>query len=65
VDGQYKFSLLGPGHEASLAMIPASFGNTSLKSPSEPTTFGSSRGDATTRFVLANPHPGYDASATF
>jgi IS5 family transposase len=67
VAGQYKFSLLSPSHEASLAMIPASFGATSLvaKKASEPTTFGATRADATTRFVLANTHPGYDATATF
>lgn len=65
VDGQYKLSLLNPSHEASLAMMPASFGTTSLaKKASEPTTFGASR-DATTRFVLASSHPGYDATATF
>ena len=64
--GQYKFSLLNPSHEAALAMMPASFGNTSLaaKKPSEPATFGAGR-DATTRFVLASPHSGYDATATF
>jgi hypothetical protein len=64
--GQYKFSLLNPSHEASLAMIPASFGTTPLvaRKASEPTTFGASR-DSTTRFVLASSHPGYDATATF
>jgi hypothetical protein len=66
VAGQYKFSLLNPGHEASLAMIPATFGTTSLeaKKSSVPATFGASR-DTTTRFVLASSHPGYDNSATF
>jgi hypothetical protein len=67
VAGQYKLSLVSPSHEASLAMIPASFGTTSLvaKKSSEPTTFGATRADATTRFVLASAHPGYDATATF
>ena len=48
-------------------MIPASFGAPSVvtKKTSEPTTFGATRADATTRFVLANTHPGYDATATF
>jgi hypothetical protein len=66
VDGQYKFSLLSPGHDPALAMIPASF---NLEAParkaSAPTTFGASSAQSTTRFVLANSHPGYDVSATF
>ncbi len=54
VAGQYKFSLLSPSHDASLAMIPASFGAPSVtaKKTSEPTTFGATKADATTRFVL-------------
>jgi hypothetical protein len=66
--GQYKLSLLNPSRDASLAMIPGSFGNTSLaaRKSSAPasTTFGANR-DATTRFVLASAHPGYDSTATF
>jgi hypothetical protein len=67
VDGQYKFSLLSPGRDPELAMIPASFGNITLpaKKTSAPSTFGVVGSQATTRFVLANSHPGYDASATF
>ena len=67
VAGQYKFSLLTPGHEAALAMMPTSFANTSLipKKSTTPITFGKSRADATTRFVLANSQPRYDASVTF
>jgi len=64
--GQDKLSLLNPSHEASLAMMPASFGNAQAarKPSSVPATFGASR-DATTRFVLASSHPGYDSTATF
>jgi len=67
VGGQYKLSLVTPSHDPALAMIPASFSNISLpaKRASLPTTFGASGSQATTRFVLANSHPGYDASATF
>lgn len=67
VDGQYKFSLLSPGHDPALAMIPASFSNITVpnKKASAPATFGAGGPQATTRFVLANSHPGYDASATF
>jgi hypothetical protein len=67
VDGQYQLSLVSPSHDPALAMIPASFSNISLpaKRASLPTTFGASGSQATTRFVLANSHPGYDASATF
>jgi len=67
VDGQYQLSLVTPSHDPALAMIPASFSNISLpaKRASLPTTFGASGSQATTRFVLANSHPGYDASATF
>ena len=66
VDGQYKFSLLSPGRDPALAMIPASFGNITLsaKKTSAPATFGAGGAQAT-RFVLANSHPGYDASPTF
>jgi hypothetical protein len=67
VDGQYKLSLLSPSHDPALAMIPASFSNISLpaRRASAPATFGAVGSQATTRFVLANSHPGYDASATF
>ena len=67
VDGQYKFSLLSPGRDPALAMIPASFGNVSLQSKkmAAPMTFGAGGAQATTRFVLANSKPGYDASPTF
>jgi hypothetical protein len=67
VDGQYKLSLLSPSHDPALAMIPASFSNISLsaKRAGAPATFGAVGSQATTRFVLANSHPGYDASATF
>jgi hypothetical protein len=67
VGGQYKLSLVTPSHDPALAMIPASFSNISLpaKRACLPTTFGASGSQATTRFVLANSHPGYDASATF
>lgn len=63
VDGGYKFSLLTPGHDPEMAMIPAF--TTPAKKASAPTTFGAGATQATTRFVLANSHPGYDASATF
>jgi hypothetical protein len=67
VGGQYKLSLVAPSHDPSLAMIPASFSNISLpaRKASAPTTFGAGGSQGTTRFVLANSHPGYDASATF
>lgn len=67
IDGQYKFSLLSPGHDPALAMIPASFSSIALpaRKTSAPATFGAGGAQATTRFVLANSHPGYDASATF
>jgi len=67
VDGQYQLSLVTPSHDPALAMIPASFSNISLaKRAGAPATFGAGGGSqATTRFVLANSHPGYDASATF
>jgi hypothetical protein len=65
VDGQYKLSLLSPGRDPALAMIPASFGALPAKKMSIPATFGAGGAQATTRFVLANSHPGYDASATF
>jgi hypothetical protein len=65
VDGQYKLSLLSPGRDPALAMIPASFGALPAKKMSAPATFGAGSAQATTRFVLANSHPGYDASATF
>jgi hypothetical protein len=65
VDGQYQLSLVS--HDPSLAMIPASFSNISLpaRKASAPMTFGAGGSQGTTRFVLANSHPGYDASATF
>jgi hypothetical protein len=67
VDGGYKLSLLTPGRDPSLAMIPASF--STITTPSHksvaPETFGAGGTQATTRFVLANSHPGYDATATF
>jgi len=63
VDGGYKFSLLTPGHDPEMAMIPAF--TTPAKKSSAPATFGAGAKQATTRFVLANSHPGYDASATF
>jgi hypothetical protein len=67
VDGGYKLSLLTPGHEPSLAMIPASFSTfpTLARTNAAPTTFGAGGAQATTRFVLANSHPGYDATAAF
>jgi hypothetical protein len=66
VDGQYKFSLLSPGRDPALAMIPASF-NLAMpaRKASAPATFGAGSAQTTTRFVLANSNPGYDASATF
>lgn len=63
VDGGYKFSLLTPGHDPEMAMIPAL--TTLTKKAAAPATFGAGTPQATTRFVLANSHPGYDASATF
>ncbi len=65
--GGYKLSLLTPGHDPALAMIPASFGTISTPSRkvSSSMTFGAGGGQATTRFVLANSHPGYDATVTF
>jgi hypothetical protein len=67
VDGGYKLSLLTPGRDPSLAMIPASFATitTPSKNSAAPETFGAGGTQATTRFVLANSHPGYDATATF
>jgi hypothetical protein len=67
VDGQYKFSLLSPGRDPALAMIPASFGTISMpaKKTDSSMTFGAGGTQATTRFVLANSKPGYDASPTF
>jgi hypothetical protein len=65
--GGYKLTLLTPGHDPALAMIPASF--TTMATPVHKTsasmTFGAGGNQATTRFVLANSHPGYDATATF
>lgn len=63
VDGGYKFSLLTPGHDPEMAMIPAF--TTPARKASAPATFGAGATQATTRFVLASSHPGYDASATF
>lgn len=66
VDGQYQLSLVTPSHDPALAMIPASFSNISpVRKAGAPATFGAGGSQATTRFVLANSHPGYDASATF
>lgn len=66
VGGQYQLSLVTPSHDPALAMIPASFSNISLaRKAGAPATFGAGGSQATTRFVLANSHPGYDASATF
>jgi hypothetical protein len=65
--GGYKLSLLTPGHDPALAMIPTSFAvatNASHRNLA-PATFGAGGAQATTRFVLANSHPGYDATATF
>jgi hypothetical protein len=65
--GGYKLSFLTPGHDPALAMIPASF--TTIATPARKVnssmTFGAGGEQATTRFVLANSHPGYDATATF
>jgi len=65
--GGYKLSLLTPGHDPALAMVPASFSTISApaRKMSAPMTFGAGGDQATTRFVLANSHPGYDATATF
>jgi len=65
VAGQYKFSLLSPSREASLAMIPASFGNASLVSQSSTQTpsFTPGSHDSTTRYVLANSRVGDSAVA--
>jgi hypothetical protein len=65
--GGYKLSLLTPGHDSELAMIPASFKAvyTPARKVSSSMTFGAGGNPATTRFVLANSHPGYDATATF
>jgi hypothetical protein len=65
--GGYKLSLLTPGHDPALAMIPTSFAVATNASHRDlaPATFGAGGAQATTRFVLANSHPGYDATATF
>jgi hypothetical protein len=48
-------------------MRPASFGTitTPAQKSSAPTTFGAGGTQATTRFVLASSHPGYDVAAAF
>jgi hypothetical protein len=56
--GGYKFSLLTPGRDPSLAMIPASFDTMTTKARKSATP-------TATRFVLASSHPGYDATAAF
>jgi len=56
--GGYKLSLLTPSQDPSLAMLTVAM----PAHKAAPTTFGAG---TTTRFVLANSHPGYDATATF
>ena len=65
--GGYQLSLLTPGHDPALAMIPGSFGMVATASHRNvaPASFGAGGTQATTRFVLANSHPGYDATAAF
>ncbi len=69
VDGQSKLTFRMAPHETSFAMVPGSFGPSSVLSPKigSSAAFAPNRTDsAATRYVLANNSPGaYDATVAF